>query len=170
MTTATTDSTTTDASLRARIEGLLYTEADMLDRWQLDDWLALFTPDSRYTVPAMDTPDSDPNVTLTLIDDTFDRLTGRVVRLKSRRAHREFPWSRTRRIVGNVRVTGQDEQGIHVTANYIVNRMRKEQVHTFVGQFTYVLIELDGVLRIRRKVCVIDNERLAPHGTLSILL
>lgn len=158
-----------DTALRARVEDFLYTEAHLLDEWLLDEWLALFTSDARYVVPPMDLPDADPDTSLTLIDDSFDRLSGRVVRLKSRRAHREFPWSRTRRMVGNVRVRAE-EDGLHVTANYVVNRFRKGQVHTFVGQYRYLLVEQDDGLRIRRKTAVIDNERLSPHGTLSILL
>lgn len=160
----------TDTSLRVRVEDLLYHEAELLDDWRLDDWLALFTEDSRYIVPAMDRPDADPDSSLTLIDDSYDRLSGRVTRLKSRRAHREFPWSKTRRIVGNVRVARREDGRVEVAANYIVNRFRKEQVHTFVGHYRYVLVEVGDSLRIERKVCVIDNERLSPHGTLSILL
>lgn len=159
----------TETTLRSRVEDLVYREADLLDRWQLDEWLGLFTPDARYIVPAMDHPEADPDSSLTLIDDSFDRLTGRVTRLKSRRAHREFPSSRTRRLVANVQAREEDGS-ISATANYIVNRFRKEQVHTFVGQYRYLLIDDAGTLKIRQKTCVIDNERLAPHGTLSILL
>jgi len=39
-----------DASvlLRLRIEDLLFEEADLLDQWKLDEWLALYTDDARY--------------------------------------------------------------------------------------------------------------------------
>jgi p-cumate 2,3-dioxygenase beta subunit len=163
----------TDVSLRARVEEFLYAEAALLDGWRLDDWYALFTEDSRYVVPALDRNDLDPDSSLTLIDDSNDRLSGRVARLKSRRAHREFPWSVTRRIVGNVRVAVRDDGDLGIDANFIVNRFRKEETHTFVGRYEYVLTEsvdrADG-LRIRRKYCYLDNERLSPHGSLSILL
>lgn len=170
MTAAPAAGATVDPALKARVEDFLYAEAALLDGWQLDDWFALFTEDSRYVVPALDRPDLDPDSSLTLIDDSHDRLSGRVVRLKSRRAHREFPWSVTRRIVGNVRVAPGPEGHLAVTANFIVNRFRKEETHTFVGRYEYELV--DGVegLRIRRKYCYLDNERLSPHGSLSILL
>lgn len=159
-----------DLSLRARVEDFLYAEAALLDGWQLDEWYALFTEDSRYVVPALDRPELDPSSSLTLIDDTNDRLSGRVVRLTSRRAHREFPWSDTRRIVGNVRVVVRDDGDLDVSANFIVNRFRKEETHTFVGRYEYVLVDPPDGLRIRRKYCYLDNERLSPHGSLSILL
>ena len=160
----------TDLGLRARVEDFLYAEAALLDAWRLDDWYALFTPDSRYVVPALDRPDLDPDSSLTLIDDDNDRLSGRVDRLKSRRAHREFPWSVTRRIIGNVRVAVRDDGGLGVDANFIVNRFRKEETHTFVGRYDYELVEDSDGLRIRRKYCYLDNERLSPHGSLSIFL
>lgn len=160
----------TDVSLRARVEDFLYAEAALLDGWQLDDWYALFTEDSRYVVPALDRNDLEPDSSLTLIDDSNDRLNGRVVRLQSRRAHREFPWSVTRRIVGNVRVVVRDDADLGVDANFIVNRFRKEETHTFVGRYEYLLVDGDDGFRIRRKYCYLDNERLSPHGSLSILL
>lgn len=162
--------TAIDASLRTRVEDFLYAEATLLDGWKLDEWYQLFTPDSRYVVPALDHNDLDPDCSLTLLDDSNDRLSGRVDRLKSRRAHREFPWSVTRRIVGNVRVSVRDDQTLGVDANFIVNRFRKEETHTFVGRYEYVLVDGADGLRIRRKYCYLDNERLSPHGSLSILL
>src|ERR1700733_8369321 len=91
-------------SLRERVEDFLYAEAALLDSWNLDEWIALFTEDAAYVVPSMDVQGA-PTETLALISDDMARLRGRVRRLKSRRAHREFPWSRTRRLVTNVRVT-----------------------------------------------------------------
>lgn len=163
----------TDPLLRLRVEDFLFHEAALLDGWRLDEWYALFTPDSRYVVPALDRPELDPDSSLTLIDDSNDRLSGRVVRLKSRRAHREFPWSDTRRLVGNVRVAeredGELDGELDVRANFVVHRFRKEETHVFVGRYAYVLVEAEPFL-IRSKFCYLDNERLSPHGSLSILL
>lgn len=161
---------TTDLSLRSRVEDFLYAEAALLDEWRLDDWLELFTEDARYLVPSLDRPDADPDTSLTLIDDSHDRLSGRVTRLKSRRAHREFPSSVTRRIVGNIRATTPADGEIEAHANFIVNRFRKQEVHTFVGRYVYRLVAVGDDLKIRAKTSYIDNERLSPHGSLSILL
>src|SRR5262249_42593794 len=90
--------------LEREVEDFLVREAALLDEWRLDDWLDLFTEDARYMVPATDMPTADPKETLAIINDDMARLRGRVERLKSRHAHREFPWSRTRRFVTNVRI------------------------------------------------------------------
>ena len=76
----------------------------MLDAWALDDWLLLFDADAKYEVPCNDAPDGYPARDLMLIDDNYARLQARVARLNSRRAHREYPHSRTNHQVFNVRV------------------------------------------------------------------
>ena len=87
--------------LRLAIEHFLWEEAALLDNWQLDEWLALFTEDARYVMPATDIPNGDPKQDMMLVDDYYVHLRGRVDRLKSRHAHREYPSSRTRRLISN---------------------------------------------------------------------
>jgi p-cumate 2,3-dioxygenase subunit beta len=155
---------------RQRVEAFLYEEAYLLDEWQLDDWLALFTEDARYVVPATDLPDGDPSHDLVLIDDDKLRLGGRVERLKSRRAHREYPWSRTRRLVTNVRVVPTDEGDVGATASFAVYRIRSGHTDVFVGQYRYVLVEAEEGLRIRYRRATLDLESLSPHGAVSMIL
>ena len=90
-------------NLRLQVEDFLFREAELLDNWQLDEWLQLFTDDARYVVPATDLPEGDHTKDLCIISDNMLMLRGRVNRLKSRHAHREYPWSRTRRLITNVR-------------------------------------------------------------------
>ena len=164
---ARTDAATVD---RHEIEEFLYAEAALLDEWQLDEWLALFTEDARYVVPSTDLPKGDPAETLCIIDDDIVRLRGRVGRLNSRHAYREFPWSRTRRLVSNVRVTGVEGDDICVAAAFVVYRVRSGQVDPFMGQYLYRLTRVDGQLRIRSRRAELDLEMLAPHGTVSFIL
>ena len=64
--------------LREEIEDFLYHEAALLDEWRLDEWLALFTDDALYVIPATDIPDGDPRTDLMILDDDLPRLRGRV--------------------------------------------------------------------------------------------
>src|SRR5262245_65528828 len=91
-------------TLREAVEDFLYQEAALLAEWRLADWLKLFTDDARYVVPTTDLPEGDPKKEMVFIDDDMVRLRARVERLKSRHGHREFPWSRTRRFITNVRI------------------------------------------------------------------
>src|SRR5947208_10317726 len=136
---------------REEVEDFLYTEAALLDAWRLDEWLALFTEDARYVVPSTDLPNADPAASLSLIDDDIVRLRGRVARLNSRHAYREFPWSRTRRLITNVQITGQEGDDLLVTAAFIVYRFRNEQAHPFVGRYLYCLTRVSGALKIRSR-------------------
>jgi p-cumate 2,3-dioxygenase subunit beta len=157
---------------RLEVEDFLYREAALLDEWKLDEWLELMTPDCRYIVPATDLPDGDPRVTLGLIDDDLTRLHGRVDRLNSARAYREFPWSRTRRLVTNVRVRDAEAADeLAVAASFAAYRYRKGDEQVLVGSYDYRLRTSEGgPFRIRLKRIVLAPEALRPHGTLSIIL
>ncbi|MEA2212373.1 MAG: p-cumate 2,3-dioxygenase subunit beta [Solirubrobacteraceae bacterium] len=154
---------------RLEVEDFLFHEAELLDRWRLEQWLALFTADCRYVVPATDLPDGDPRVTLGLVDDDLTRLRGRVERLNSAKAYREFPWSRTRRLVTNVRVSGAADE-LRVTAAFAIYRYRKGDEQVLVGSYDYRLIATIEGLRIREKRSTLAAEALRPHGTVSIIL
>jgi len=156
--------------LRLEVEDFLYQEAAFLDEWRLDEWLALFTDDARYLVPTTDAPDAEPPRDNVFIDDDIVRLRGRVTRLKSRHAHREYPWSRTRHIVNNVRVLDSNEREVQAEASFIIYRFRDGESAPFVGQYRYVLERAGGGFRIRYRRAVLDQESLSEHGAVSIIL
>lgn len=158
-----------NALVRLEVEDFLYHEADLLDSWRLDEWAELFTEDAQYTVPATDLVKGDPKVNLVLLDDDIVRIRARVRRLNSRRAHREFPWSRTRRIVSNVRILDDRGDELDVAANFAVYRIRRD-MNVYVGQYLYTLVRHDGSFLIRKRRAEMDLEALSPHGTVSIIL
>ncbi len=164
------DSQFTELLLHREVEAFLFQEAALLDEWLLDDWLGLFTEDARYLVPATDTPKADPRETLGLISDDMTRLRARVERLKSRHAHREFPWSRTRRLITNVRITRVVGDEIFVSTSFLVYRVRSGHVDPLIGSYEYTLRRVDGSLKVAFRKAMLDLEALRPHGTISIIL
>jgi p-cumate 2,3-dioxygenase beta subunit len=158
------------ADLEREVERFFFNEAGLLDEWRLTEWLALFTGDARYWVPATDLPQGQPGGVLGLIDDDFTRLQARVDRLLSRHAHREFPWSRTRRFVTNVRVTGTDGDQVKATASFLVYRIRNRHVDPYIGRYEYVLRRVEGELKIVSRAAILDLEALEPHATISFIL
>ncbi len=164
---------TVDLAVQQEVEDLLYYEAALLDEWRLDEWLELFTEDARYLVPTTDLPEGDPEKhgdQIVFIDDNLPRLRGRVTRLKSRHAHREYPWSRTRRLITNVRITEAAADELSATAAFLVYRVRMGQVAPFVGQYTYRLRRVDGTLKIAFRRAVLVLESLRETAALSIIL
>jgi p-cumate 2,3-dioxygenase subunit beta len=180
---------------RAEAEDFLFHEAALLDAWRLDEWLALLTDDARYLVPSNDAPDADPASALFLIADDIARIRGRVARLKDPMAHVEFPHSRTRRLITNVRIVtpGSDpfktgdrprlspddnrgrspvlDSGVTVEANFTVHRFRRgEQVSQYVGRYRYRLRMVDGQPRIARREAILDSHELGSLGAVSFIL
>ena len=156
-------------SMREMVEEFLYQEAALLDGWRLDEWLALFTDEGRYLVPTTDLPDGDPQKDLVFIDDDMVRLRARVERLKSRHGHREYPSSRTRRFISNIRIKPEDER-IVVTSSFLVYRFRLGESSPYVGWYEHRLKRVDGELKIAHKKAVLDQEALSEHGAVSIIL
>ena len=156
-------------TLREFVEDFLFKEAELLDDWRLDDWAALFTEDARYVVPATDLPEGDPTRDLVFIDDNIIRLRARVNRLNSRHAHREYPWSRTRRFVSNVRVEETAGGELSVASNVMVYRFRNGEGAPYVGSVNYILRRDGGSFKIAYRRAVLDMETLSWHGAVSII-
>ena len=156
---------------RQQVEDFLYAEAALLDAWKLDEWLALLTDDAVYRVPSNDRPASDPKDTLFTIADDIHRIRARVTRLKDKNAHAEFPPSRTRRMIANVRILEQDARTIKVTANFIVHRFRRnESVRQYVGQYRYTLRIEGENFRIASREAIIDAMELGSLASVSFIL
>jgi p-cumate 2,3-dioxygenase beta subunit len=157
--------------LRLAVEHFLWEEAALLDNWQLDEWLKLFAEDGKYVVPTTDHPNGDPRHDLVFIDDNMVRLQGRINRLKSRYAHREYPASRTRRIVSNIRLVRKEGNELDVEASFAVYRARSEAIAPYVGLYRYTLVRQDeGGFLIRHRRAELTLERLSDHGAVSIIL
>jgi p-cumate 2,3-dioxygenase subunit beta len=159
----------TVAVSRQQIEDFLYAEAALLDSWALDEWLQLFDEDAKYEVPSNDALDGDPARDLMLIDDNYTRLTARVERLNSRRAHREYPHSRTNHQVFNVRVD-ESAEDISVTASFTVWRFRAGRTGCYVGRYRYRLRSIDEGFRIASKRVELDMTDLRSVSDVAIIL
>lgn len=167
---------------RYQAEEFLYEEADLLDGWQLEDWLALCTEDVVYEIPSTTHPHAEATASLFLVHDDRYMLESRVRRLLSRNAHAENPPSRTRRLISNVRVgtaagaTASDAarpqaDEVAVRASFHVLRFRNDEVHQYVGRYTYRLRQTEVGLRIAYRRATLDMDSLRPGGgKVSILL
>ena len=156
---------------RSEVEDFLYEEAALLDAWNLDGWLEILCDDARYLVPPNEAPDADPDDTLFIIADDIHRIRSRVKRLKSPDAHAEYPPSRTRRLITNVRIL--DSSGSHVTAtsNFSVHRFRRGgRGGVYVGRYIHRLVRDSGVLKIAERRVILDAEELGALGAVSFIL
>lgn len=156
---------------REQVEDFMFLEAEMLDEWRLKEWLTLFTMDATYNVPATDVaPNASPDSSLFYVADDRFRLEQRVERLLKRTAHAEFPRSKTRHLVSNVRIRSRSDSELDVGAAVLTFRTKMGLTETYIGSYRYRLVVDDGRLLIREKRCVLDMDGLKPNGRISIIL
>jgi p-cumate 2,3-dioxygenase beta subunit len=162
---------TANAIRRGDIEDFLYQEAALLDEWRLDDWLDLLTDDAAYYVPSNDAPESNHRSALFIVADDINRIRARVKRLKDTQAHAEFPHSRTRRMISNVRITGTEGDKMTVEANFVVHRFRRgAPERKFVGKYMYVLTTSGESIKIAERRAILDSTELGAMGAVSFIL
>lgn len=156
---------------REQVEDFMFLEAEMLDEWRLKEWLSLFTGDATYNVPATDVaPNASPDSSLFYVAYDRFRLEQRVERLLKRTAHAEFPRSKTRHLVSNVRIRSRSEAELEVGAAVLTYRTKMGLTETYIGSYRYRLVVDDGRLLIREKRCILDMDGLKPNGRISIIL
>lgn len=156
---------------RAAVEDFLFAEADLIDEWRLPEWIALFTPDAVYYVPSTDVAhDAGPDNNLFYIADDRYRLEQRVKRLMKRTAHVEFPHSKTRHLVSNVRIREQSGDTLKVSAAFITYRTNHGRQDVYVGTLYYTLKVAGDSFQIAEKRVVLASEGLREQSRVSIIL
>jgi p-cumate 2,3-dioxygenase subunit beta len=156
---------------RAEVEDFLYHEAALLDEWKLDEWQSLLADDAGYYVPPNDQPESDHRSTLFLVADDRERIRQRVIRVLDPNCHAEFPRSRTRRMISNVRILSVEGDLVTVTANFVCYRYRRyERIREYVGVYRHILQRSGDGFRIKERRVLIDAHELGSLGSVSFIL
>jgi 3-phenylpropionate/cinnamic acid dioxygenase small subunit len=137
---------------REPFELFLIHEAQLLDERRFRDWMALFTEDGTYWVPAVPNQESPFNQASLFYDDC-ELMKTRVDRLEHPRIHVQAPPSRTAHIVGSVIV----EQADDATGEYLIGstfimvEYRDEQQRVFAGRQHHRLRRDGASFRIVQK-------------------
>lgn len=174
------DVTPSSLELQHEVEQWYYREARLLDGREYQKWLALCAPDIRYIVPGRGNPlvdnrergnedmisvekelegrDSDG---LPIRDETLPYLMLRAERAYKPNSWAENPPARTRRIVGNVEITGIEGDHLSVTSAFHLHWARPgSATYLYAGQRRDVLPRAEGGatgdLRILRREVILD--------------
>ena len=91
-------------------------------------------------------------------------------RLLKPSAHSEFPHSRCRRLVSNVRLLGGTDDAFRATSNYITWRSKMGETQCYFGHHLYELRKDAGALRIVCKTSFLDADDLREQNKVSIIL
>lgn len=159
--------------LRQEVEEFLYRESRLLDDGKFDEWLDLFTDDTRYWMPTRQTRERGEGGVgeegdVALFEDDKNFLVLRVRRLDTGLAHAEQPPSRTRHFVSNVEILREEGDEIEVRSNILVFQSRLEKTECFfVGRREDRLRKVNDHWRIAMRKIILD-QALLPRS-LSIL-
>ena len=144
------------------VSDLLYREGAYLDERRWDDWLALFTEDCEYWLPAWvgeHELTQDPKTEVSLIYyDRRSRLEDRIVRIRSGTSAASTPLPRTWHQVSNVRLGEREGDLLPVFAQWQAHSYRRHETASFYGRYEYRLVNMSGAWRIRRKKIVLIND------------
>ena len=160
------------AERRLDVEDFLFHEAELLDNWRLPEWTELYSNDARYEIASLSSIDplgADPSKSIFIVADDKERLNLRAARLMKKSAHCEFPHSKTRHMISNVRVS-EDGQNLRTKANFVTYRTKSGRTSRYMGEAHYVLEPVGESFRIKSKRCVLDLDTLNDQGRLTIML
>lgn len=137
---------------RAPFELFLIHEARLLDDRRFRDWMALFTEDGTYWVPAVPGQKSPFNHASLFYDDR-QLMQTRIDRLEHPRIHIQTPPSRTAHIIGNVLVEEADETAevYLVSSTVMMAEYRQDHQRVFAGRQLHRLKRDGDSFRIVQK-------------------
>jgi 3-phenylpropionate/cinnamic acid dioxygenase small subunit len=150
----------------------LYREARLADEARYAEWLALWTDDAVYWVPATTEPDADPETRISHIYDNRARLETRIKLLQTGHRYSQEPASLMRRLVSNIEVAEEPDGRLVAGSNFMLAELSvqaKAEMHWWVGRATHHLRRGDGPLRMSLKKVVLINAA-EPLPNLSFLI
>jgi 3-phenylpropionate/cinnamic acid dioxygenase small subunit len=150
--------------LTTRCADLLYQEAAYLDERRWPEWLALYTEDAEFWVPAWDedgrlTEDSQSQLSL-IYYNSRSGLEDRVWRIQSGLSPASSPLLRTCHLITNVRVSDVANGQLCVSSHWQVQiyRPEKQQSFSYFGFYEHALRIEGEQLRIAKKKIILLND------------
>lgn len=130
----------TAALTRETFELFLIHEVRLLDERRFREWMALFTDDGTYWVPAVPNQDSPFNQASLFYDDR-QLMKTRIERLEHPLIHVQTPPSQTVHLVSNVTIDSQDagKGELVIGSSVIMVEYRLDHQRLFAGRQTHRL-------------------------------
>ena len=165
---ALTEHPATTPEMQQQIEQYLYSEAQLLDNHEFDQWFELLAEDLHYYMPtrynrtkrAAGQEFSSPNE-VALFDEDKQSMSTRIRRLHTGMAWAEEPASRTRHMISNVQIhPTANPNEIEVDCCFMLYRSRLERdVDIFVGGRRDLLRQADNKLgwKIVKRAVALDQ-------------
>lgn len=157
-----------DGQLLQQATQFIYREARLQDEHRYAEWEALWAEDGVYWIPA-NGEDVDPETQMSIVYDNRSRIAIRVRQLLTGKRHSQTPASRTRRVIGNVELTGESDGCIELTGNAIVFESASRGDVIWASKNVYRLRrQIDDFQLVFKKVALVNNDKAL--FTLSFLI
>lgn len=161
--------------LKLEVEDFLITEAELLDDRRLHDWLELLADEVDYRIPVRLSrvrvgggPEYSEQAYHLIAD--AGGLRTRVSRFDTGFAWAEETASRTRRLIGNIRIKDVTSDIVRVRSNLLMFRARDDMPATLLaGERHDVLLRTPLGLRLTERNVYLDHTYL-PTENLAMLL
>lgn len=152
-----------------QIEAFLYHEASLLDRPDLEAWMALYTEDGSYWMPAMvDQPDPQNYVSHIYDDRVLMEIRKRNF-VHPRASSKDFP-VHSSHLIGNVREIGRTDAGdLKIASNFHAVMYYREEQRVFAGTYEHHLVANGSTFQIRHKRVDLINADAA-HKSIIVYL
>ncbi len=139
-------------------------EAWILDERRFHDWLDLFTEDTFYFVPRRKNvyrKDIAREITkygdLAIMEESKTDLQMRVARLDTGMAWAEDPPSRTRHVVGNLKVEPLENGDVRTKTAFLLHKSHLEtDQDMYAGSREDILRNVDGEWKIASRTVILD--------------
>ena len=151
------------------VTAFIWTEADMLDHAEYDEWLSLWDEAGKYIIP-IDPSLTDYENNLNYAYDDHHMRKLRVERLVNGEAISTSPKANTVRSISRVRIIHQDENTVQLRCAQNLREFRKENLRHYTADVNYVLQrQEDGNFKIQRKIINLINSTDTLSGISYIL-
>jgi 3-phenylpropionate/cinnamic acid dioxygenase small subunit len=146
----------------------IYREARLQDEHKYREWESLWADDGVYWIPA-NGENTDPDQQMSIVFDNRSRISVRVNQLCTGKRHTQNPRSSIRRLVSNIEILAEKEDGIEITANAMVFETTRRGDTVWASRNLYRLRRKnDEFEMVLKKVVLVNND--SGLYTLSFLI
>ncbi len=141
------------------VERFLYRQAEVLDEKQWDDWLALFTEDGHYWMPA-EAEQTDGDGVPNIFWEDLHLMNMRIRRNYHPQAHSQAPENRLSHVVSGVIIESEDANGdIVARSRFHCAEYFRYEVRHFAGKYRHLLKKTpDGYRIALQRVDLVNRE------------
>jgi len=158
-----------DLALRDSCRRFIAKEARLLETNKHNDWLALFTDECLYWVPAS-IGGGDPRKEVAVAFDDRRRLEDRVFRLQNEYAWSQQPVSRTSRMISNITIFSVDDPSIvMVRSNFRITEFQAGDRREYAGWSAHRLRDTGDSWKILvKQVNLIDCDQNLRNPSITL--